>query len=291
MNRMYHIVKNVRDNDKMRESFNRLAQETFGLDFEDWYRNGYWGKNYIPYSIAEEGKVVANVSVNIMDMLMTGRKVHMIQLGTVMTAEEHRNRGLIRRIMEEIETDYGKKAEGMYLFANDSVLELYPKFGFREEREHQYVKRVGNANSSAMRRIPMTGKGEWELLENAIEKNRFCGRLDMADNSGLLMFYVTKFMRENVYYSKELDAYAIAEVEDGNGLIHAVFSEREIGLGEIVRAFGDSIQRVTLGFTPANGEGYDCVERKEEDTTLFVKGKALDGFGEKGMMFPTLSHA
>lgn len=288
---MYHIVKNVRDNDKIRESFNRLAQETFGLDFEDWYRNGYWGGNYIPYSIAEEGKVVANVSVNIMDMRMMGRKVHLIQLGTVMTAKEYRNRGLIRSIMEEIEMDYGKKAEGIYLFANDSVLELYPRFGFHKEREYQYVKRVRNANASIMRRIPMRGKEEWELLENAIEKNRFCGQLDMADNRGLFMFYVTKFMPESVYYSKELDAYAIAEVEDGNGLIHAVFSEHEIGLEEVVRAFGDSMQYVTLGFTPADGAGYDCVEWKEEDTTLFVKGRVLEGFGEKGMMFPTLSHA
>ncbi len=33
---MYKIVKNYRDNDALRHSFNELAEKTFGLNFEDW---------------------------------------------------------------------------------------------------------------------------------------------------------------------------------------------------------------------------------------------------------------
>lgn len=92
---MCEIVKNVRNSETLRKSFNELAIETFDLDFEDWYQNGFWRDKYIPYSMVIDGKVAANVSVNRTDMLWNGRRKHLIQLGTVMTKKAYRNRGLI----------------------------------------------------------------------------------------------------------------------------------------------------------------------------------------------------
>ena len=93
---MNELIKNYRKNDELRHSFNELAKATFGLDFEDWYQNGYWGENYIPYSIVKDGNVIANVSVNITDMNWKGSKKHFIQLGTVMTAESYRNQAIYK---------------------------------------------------------------------------------------------------------------------------------------------------------------------------------------------------
>lgn len=36
------IIKNYRDNKELRQSFNELARQTFDIDFEDWYQNGFW---------------------------------------------------------------------------------------------------------------------------------------------------------------------------------------------------------------------------------------------------------
>ena len=58
------IIKKYRDKEELRKSFNELAKKTFGLNFEDWYQNGFWGDNYNPYSIVMDGRIVANVSVN-----------------------------------------------------------------------------------------------------------------------------------------------------------------------------------------------------------------------------------
>ena len=55
------IVKNIRDDAALRSSFNRLAEKTFDLNFENWYQNGYWKENYIPYAAVREGQVIANV--------------------------------------------------------------------------------------------------------------------------------------------------------------------------------------------------------------------------------------
>ena len=46
---------------------------------------GCWTDNYQPYSIVDGDQAVANVSVNLTNMLYNGRKLHLIQLGTVMT--------------------------------------------------------------------------------------------------------------------------------------------------------------------------------------------------------------
>ena len=292
----FELIKAYQDNSTLRHSFNKLAEQTFGIDFEDWYQNGLWSNNYVPYSMLADGEIIANVSVNLMHFIWNGEKRFFIQLGTVMTREDHRNQGCIRGLMEEIEKDYGKKAEGMYLFANDSVLSFYPKFGYEKEMEYQYSKEVHICGERTVKQIPMRKKSDWDKLERAIRSSTIHSRFEMTKNIQLIMFYVTKYMQENVYYIKESDSYVIAEIEEGNLMIHAIYSQTSVKkdttvLDDVIRAFGEKIRYVTLGFTPLNTEGYTACEIQEDDTTLFVKGKSLTGFNKYKIMFPTLSHA
>ncbi|MBD5396150.1 MAG: GNAT family N-acetyltransferase [Lachnospiraceae bacterium] len=286
----YEVIKNYRNDDKLRASFNDLAKKTFDLKFEDWYQNGYWGDNYNPYSIVIDGKVASNVSVNKTDFIWNGEKKHLIQLGTVMTEEKYRNQGLARQIMVEIEKDY-TEADGIYLLANDSVLDFYPKFGFKKAKEFQYEKQVMISREKSMIQIPMEDKTAWDKLEEAIKCSVCYSSFELTDNSSLIMFYVTKFKRKNVYYDEELKVYAIAEIENGDLLIHNIFSEKEISVDKVIEAFGKEITGVSLGFTPKDKEGYSVSERKEEDTTLFLKGNVFDRFEQDRLMIPLLAHA
>lgn len=61
-----------------------------------------------------------------------------LQLGTVMIDKKYRNMGFIKTIMQEIEKDYYDIVDGIYLFVNDSVLEFYPKFGYKKSTEYRY---------------------------------------------------------------------------------------------------------------------------------------------------------
>ncbi len=297
------IINNYRDNPALRRSFNKLAGETFDLDFEDWYQNGFWGDDYNPYSIISDGQVVANVSVNITDMLFEGSVKHFLQLGTVMTDREYRRRGYIRALMERIEADYEGKVDGIYLFANDNVLDFYPKFGFRKSREYQYFARSSGTGSwealpkpegdGGFRRVDMDCPAAWQELERAMERNVFQGRLDLAGNRGLLFFYVTKFMRENVYCHAPSDTWVIAEhkYETEELLLHSVFSSTLTELPEVLGLFGENMPQVTLGFTPAKGERFAATELREEDCTLFIKGDALEILEQEKLRIPTLAHA
>lgn len=290
MREEFEFIKSYRDNDALRASFNELAKKTFGLDFEDWYQNGYWGDQYNPYSIVKDGKVVANVSVNRTDFIHDGNRKQLIQLGTVMTEEAYRRQGLIRRLMEEVEQDF-KEAYGIYLFANDTVLDFYPKFGFRKAEEYQYWRPVSGGNPCRVESVPMKNREHWSVLEKALKRSVPCGRFEMVDNSGLILFYVTKFMQENIYYDRDQDAYIIAELEEEELLLHHIISAEPVDLNRMIDAFGKKIKRVYLGFTPENPEKFECLRRKEEDTTLFIKGAGLAGFETEKIMFPVLAHA
>ena len=133
----YTLVKQVRDNAPLRESFFALARRVFGLSFEEWHRAGWWTDRYVPYTMVyRDGSAAANVSVNRIDTVWRGEALRLVQLGTVMTAPEHRGKGLARSLMEAVLDDWGRTCDGVYLYANGTVLEFYPKFGFVPAREH-----------------------------------------------------------------------------------------------------------------------------------------------------------
>lgn len=285
------FVKDYRDNDKLRSSFNELAGKTFGLNFEDWYQNGYWTQKYNPYSIVEDGKVIANVSVNQADYLWKGKRWKFIQLGTVMTDEEYRNRGLIRQLMGEIDKDYSEIVDGIFLFANDEVLDFYPKFGFQKSGEYEYVKNVMNTQECSIEKVPMKSKEQWDMLEKRINNCAAYSAFEPVGYSELFMFYITKFMQDTVYYCKDQDAYVIAEIEDSQLILHGVFARQECDLDKVIAAFGKEIKKVRLTFAPIKKEGYEVLPYREEDCTLFIKGEGFEGFKADRVRFPELAHA
>lgn len=287
---MITVIKNYRDKAQLRNSFNRLAKATFGLDFEPWYQHGFWTDDYNPYSAVLDGEVVANVSVNRTDMIIDGQRRKLYQLGTVMTAEAHRNRGYIRAIMAEIEKDTAD-ADGVYLFGGDNVLEFYPKFGFVQGTEHIYTKVIAQSGACTMERVRMDGPVGWIQLRMAMERSGFETACTMADNPGLIFFYAAQFMQDCVYHDRRLDAWAIAEMEDGALMLHNVFAPKGVTLQDVIAAFGAQVSQVTLGFAPKCAEGFDCAVYHEEDCTFFVRGAAFDDFAERKLRIPSLSHA
>ena len=134
----YKLVKQIRDNEILRRSFIKLAEKVFDLSFENWHQNGFWTDKYIQYVLAENGKkVVANVSVNIIDTVWENKSKRYIQLGTVMTDPEYRNRGFSSQLIRAIISEWREKCDAVYLFANSDVLNFYPKFGFVKAAEYQ----------------------------------------------------------------------------------------------------------------------------------------------------------
>ena len=283
------IEFNYRENEDLRKSFNELAEKVFGLNFENWYKNGFWKDNYIPYSVVEDGKVVSNVSVNACNMNYDGKIVKLIQLGTIMTDPDHRGKGYSGILMERVISDYKDKVDGIYLFANDSVLDFYPKFGFKIGKEYQYSKDVDNTGEDQTIFVPMSDKEAWGNMVRVISEKEQNSRFYMVGNTGLYMFYLSQFMQENTFYIESCDSYAVAEVEDDTLILHTIFGKGNVD--KVVSAFGNKIKKVILNFTPNNTCEFEKGELHEEDTTLFVMGKFFDETKDDEYMFQAITHA
>jgi predicted acetyltransferase len=168
----YGFAINFKHDQVLRASFNKLTEATFGFNFEKWYQNGFWSDNYIPYSLLQNNKVISNVSVSKIEFIIENEKKLGIQIGTVMTDKEYRNRGLNKFILEQVINEWKEQCDFIYLFANNSVLDFYPKFGFEKIEEYQCSKSLKISNKqSSLKKINIENIDDLDLLERIIKNS------------------------------------------------------------------------------------------------------------------------
>ncbi|WP_434284236.1 GNAT family N-acetyltransferase [Clostridium botulinum] len=285
------LTSNIKDNDTLRRSYNSLAEKTFGLSFEEFYQNGYWTDKYIPYSLVDNGKVIANASVNIIKFLYYGQEKLFLQISTVMTDIDYRNQGLSKYLIEKILKEWKEKCDSIYLFANDSVLDFYPKFGFEKVIEYQCSSLI-TPTEGRVKKLDMDSADDRALLKRYYAKSNPYSALSMEDNYGLLMFYCTSSMKDYIYFLEDFDTVIIASNENEVLTCYDVLGSGDHALlGVVSRVAESRIRTVVFGFTLAENATFNSQILEEEDTTLFVlKGKD-NLFVNNQMMFPILSHA
>ncbi len=107
------------------------------IDFRRWCEWGEWNDDYRAFAVVEDGRVLANVSVMRMRLRLEGRDVTGFQLGAVGCLPSRRGRGLSRGVMEAA-LDFCGDAP-VLLFANPTVLDYYPRFGFAPWRQELFA--------------------------------------------------------------------------------------------------------------------------------------------------------
>lgn len=304
------LIKDYKKNKSYRKSFSDLAAEIFGLNFEEWFEEGYCNGNYISYSYIYNEKVIANVSINKLTIIQDGQVRKALQLGTVMTDKNHRNKGLIRKLMNEVFKDYENKVDFIYLFANNSVLNFYPKFGFERRNETEYkisMNDIRNKNSkkinfkninyksiASIRRLNLSLKEDKIIIERLC-KNRFpiSNKLGVIKDEWPLKVYCTYMYSNNLYYLPEDDIVVVLE-RDTNGkctIIHDIISKNQIDLDNIIlRVMESDDIYIKINFIPESKK-FKIITKEsiDDDNTLFIKncrGKAREG----EILFPVTSH-
>lgn len=297
-NQDIRIRTDIRENSALRRSFDALAQKTFGLTFEGWYQSGGWQADYQPHALAEGTRVVANVSVSRCPMRLDGVQMQLVQLGTVMVDDACRGQGLARRLMESACETWADRCDGMFLFANDSVLDFYPKFGFRPMQETIFERTADQpalSPAKRMRATPLSARSDsdMQLLRRLFAKGNPFARFAMAGNEGLMRFYAEQFLCGGLRWLPEADMAVILEEDGDTATIWDCFGSGAAPLAEVLAAvIPPEARRVRLGFTPADPAGFSTQPLKEDDTTLFVRGHALaEQLASARLMFPLLAHA
>ncbi len=286
------LIYNYMKNDVYRYMLNDLTMKTFGFSFESWVINGYFKGDYIPYSYLEDGKIICNVSVNRMDFLQNGCVKHYIQIGTVMTDEAYRHRGLAGKLLQYVLEKYEGQCDGIYLFGDLSVLGFYEKAGFGQLREYRYLLKEGTVSrADTCGFIPMQESRRAQYLA-AIRHGTVFSALEQINKFGLQLFYTASL--ENVYYHPQLDCFAVLE-KDGNTLVlQSVICKEKLPLQTVIAQLGSDYDRLMLGFAPLeeerelfNAELFDG----GDDYRLFYRGEQLESIEKEKLYFPQLSHA
>ncbi len=294
--KQYQMVCDYRKNEMLVDSFNELVKLTFGMDFSNWYKRGCWSDNYICYPFADGGHIIANASINKMVLTMGDKKVDIVQIGTVMTHPDYKNQGLAAKLLNYIIEKYEKENSFLYLFANNSVLDFYPRFGFQKITESRYSLEAAmltkaNKEQETWRKLNMDHEADFVLVKQfAQQRVPVSTSFGIAENGDLLMFYALVVFPEAIYYDSANDIIIFFE-QDGEKLhIFDIVSKQQIdavqAISSIVPAEIESIQ---FYFVPDSNHLHIRSELiTETDDTLFMR--PVTDMDKASFVFPITSH-
>lgn len=276
----YKLINNYFHNEEYRASFNKLAINTFGIDFERWYKRQLFFNKYCAYSFIHKNQVVSNVSINKMELIVDGIRKKAIQLGTVMTNSDFRNLGLAAALINHIIEKYEKEYDFIYLFANDSVLDFYPKFGFKKAIESAYIMDTAQLSSkkmSAINRLNPENADDYKtIIRIAANRVPISEKLSAVNDNWPLIVYCLYEFKNDLYYLKEEDAIVILRREETTLHIYDILSLKHFDLDNIIEKVKDKEdEKIEFHFIPELKK-YKVTGTlaERQDDTLFVRGKA-----------------
>lgn len=295
------LIRHYMEDDRLRAALNALTRKTFGFDFEGWFNAGGWEGDYLPYSLMDGDRMIANVSVNRMRFLQNGQERHYIQLGTVMTDEAYRRRGLASQLMRAAMDDMRGACDGFYLFGDLSALGFYDSLGFSRITETRYALREDARRAlseRAARReepalfLPVT-PGDAALAaryREALQDSAACSALEHVNRRSLHLFYTRSL--KTVRYCPALDAFCVLGRDEGQTVLQSVLCAQRLPLEEILSRIDVPVDR--LGFAPeaSDAKWFEAQPWDGgEDYRLFILGENLRAVQTDGLCFPALSHA
>jgi len=292
----FQLIIDYKNNENYRLSFNELANKTFGIDFEKWYQRGCWTNRYICYSFLHNDKIISNVSISLMDIILNQQVYAAIQIGTVMTDPEYRNKGLTRRLMEIVLEEHKNKCSLMYLFANTSVLDFYPKFGFKKVIEPTNTLDLIITNKSLLktRKLNVHREDDWkklmELYSTRIPISKKCG---VIHSEGIFSWYCLNVFYNDIYLVEELDTILIFQQEDTHLHLYDVVTIKEIKLNELLEILPVvDINQVVFHFEVDDSEKRINKNYFEQEDVLFVQTfEPLNDEILLGMKLPKITQA
>lgn len=289
----YQLISDYKDNELYRKTFNDLAESTFDINFEEWYKQGFWNDKYVCYSYLDKNKVIANVSINKMDLIYQGNDYRALQIGTVMTHPDYRNQGLAQELINHVISKYEQDYDFFYLFANDTVLDFYPKFGFERVEESSFTVDATSLKKRNYKIKKLSPDDELDFqLISRIVSNRvpLSSILEVKNSEDLLMFYLLIALRDAIYYIEELDAIVLYKQEEEDLYVLDIISTKKLDIVEVLGFLANKkIETIHVSFTPEKNKYVDASYIIETEDMLFMRPNLFTA--NPYFLFPATSHA
>lgn len=233
------------------ERFHAFVPLTFRkVDFRRWEARGGWNDDYTAWLLEDGEDIVASVGVTRMRLALDGVLQDGYQLGAVATHPERRGRGYSRVLLDAVLADLGTAP--VLLFANDRVLDFYPRFGFRAVEQRRFAAGLAlDPAASPARRCDVADAAAREALvglcaEAVVNDAAFGAR----DYYSTLLWHLT-YRPIEAYWLADGNA-VVAIGRDGDTVIlHDLIARRPFDLAAALPSvIGAPIARIEFGFQP-----------------------------------------
>lgn len=269
-------------NDKgYKTKLNKLLKPVF-LDFQFWYDLNLWDNNYESYSIMKEDEILSNICLYRSKIQLKNKVYDALSIGAVATKSEYRGKGYSRILMDHILNKYPDTP--MYLSANESVIDFYPRFGFKRAYEKLPVLDVKIDNNFVPVKLRYDDMKTWDYV---IKRKNFSKQFDCLNTASINLFHIhLGYLKHCIFEMPQIKTLGIAE-KSGNTLnLIATFSEKQIPFSVLLKHLPfQEIERIEFGFTPDDSCDHYYFKECETDP-LFVRNIKCD-LGD--FKFPELS--
>ncbi|SDW88990.1 GNAT family N-acetyltransferase [Lysobacter enzymogenes] len=267
-----------------------VAQVFSQADFRRWCEWDQWAPGYRAYSLFEDGRVVANASTMRQRLIVGGEEIVAFQFGAVGCLPERRGRGLARRAMQAALAECGDAPA--LLFANDSVLAFYPRFGFAPAP--QALFEAPHAVEPAPRRAPRLDLADpavrARFLALAARAAPTGGRFASRDYGRVATWYAANGFAAPLF-ELDPDTWVFAREEDGvleiEDVVAAAPSHAALAAA-LPRLIERPVRALRFGFDPERLWPQARASGPDDDAGLFLRGLDPSRLGPHSR-FPVLA--
>jgi len=292
MNQSYKIIENYRNDVNLINKYHKFISKIFpSISFEEWYEKGFWTNKYVPFSLIKNDEIISNVSVAIMNVFVNGQKRVAAQIGAVGTLPEIRHRGLSRYLMNYVIEKLKNEVDFFFLFANETVMDFYPKFGFRSINENIFTTEINISKTHfSAKKLNLSNKTDYSLIQDLIENRKIITKYFGAEKYDYItMWHILNTYYNDLYYLEEEGIIFIKTEREGNLNIWEVIYDKEFNMQEALSKIinSDKIRRINYYFPPDQLE-YEYDQVIVEQSGLFVRGET---FKDNALIkFPETAH-
>lgn len=244
------------------------------VSFRRWAGYGGWQEDYRVFALLDANRIVASASLTRMEITLQGRAMQGWQLGAVGTDPDYRRRGLQQRVMQHVLAQTHAE-DFVFLFANEDVLDFYPRFGFRREREHVFTaQHRAHPAGPPLHVLAPEDHADRALIARIAARAEPTTALFGARQYGtILLWYVCNFHGEHVHYLPEHDALIVAEQAGSTLVMYDVLARTSFDLmPHLPRLISAPIERLEFFYSPERDWPSAQPTREYIDSPLFLRG-------------------
>ena len=274
------------------DRFFAFVESAFGAghNFRRWTERGGWHPSYEVFAIERDGQLLSTAGRERMRLVIDGEEHNGYQLGAVASHADHRNQGLSRRLLTWLLSEDEAPMRPVILFANQRVLDFYPRFGFTRILQRRFASTAEIEPAARLApTLDLDAPDDRERLADLCRRARAPDTAFSArDYYPTLLWHLT-YKPRPVFRLDEVGAALVASVEADRLVLHDVIATRPFDLRQVLpRVISSRVTTLEFGFGPESWwPSAHPLPADETDSPLFVR--CLPPLSTETFRFPDLA--